>query len=298
MQFGRYQLERRLALGGMAEVFLARIEGPEGFAKRVVIKRLLPHLRDDREQVQMFLDEAKLAARFNHPNLVQIYELARIDDQYAFVMEHIEGEDVASILDANLRRKTQVPFEMAAYITAGAALGLHYVHELGDDEGRPLHVVHRDVSPANIIVTRSGGVKIVDFGIAKHVSTVQTVAGMLKGKFSYMSPEQARGEPLDPRSDIFALGIVLYELLTVTPCFPGSGQMEILDAVTQVRFEPAETLRPGLPRSLKTILARMLALKRDDRYDSAHDVHVALARFMNETRTPAAGDVSDYLAEL
>lgn len=178
VRFGRYLLERRLAIGGMAEVFLGRIEGPEGFTKRVVIKRILPHLQNEKNHVDMFLDEAKLAARFNHPNLIQVYELARIDDQYCLAMEYIEGKDVAAILDESLRRGRKIPLAIAAFIVSSAAEGLHYVHDLTTDEGQALNVVHRDISPANILVTNTGGVKIVDFGIAKHeVSTSKTEIG-------------------------------------------------------------------------------------------------------------------------
>ncbi|MEE8408433.1 MAG: serine/threonine-protein kinase [Myxococcota bacterium] len=299
VRFGRYVLERRLAIGGMAEVFLGRIEGPEGFEKKVVIKRILPHLQQDSNHVEMFLDEARLAARFNHPNLIQVYELARIDDQYCLAMEYIDGKDVAAILDESLRLKRSIPYPIVATIVAHAAEGLHYVHELRTDDGDPLNVVHRDISPANIIVTWSGGVKIVDFGIAKHeIATSQTVAGTLKGKFSYMSPEQARGESVDRRSDIFSLGTIFYELLTVSPCFVGGNQIEILDNVTSVRYRAPRDIRNDLPLELEDILNRMLTAKRDDRFPSAAELHSELQQYLADTGIPSASDVGKFLSWL
>jgi serine/threonine-protein kinase len=299
VRFGRYLLERRLAIGGMAEVFLGRIEGPEGFQKKVVVKRILPHLQDDDNHVKMFLDEARLAARFDHPNLIQVYELARIEDQYCLAMEYIEGEDVAAILDESLRLGRQIPVDIAAYIVSSAAEGLHYVHELTTENGDPLNVVHRDISPANVIVTWRGGIKIVDFGIAKHeISTSQTVAGTLKGKFSYMSPEQARGETVDRRSDIFSLGTILYELLTVTPCFAGGNQIEILDNVINVRYRPPREIRPEIPARVETLLSRLLTADRNNRYPTADDVRADLKRFMADTNMPTPSEVGNFLSNL
>lgn len=299
VHFGRYLLERRLAMGGMAEVFLGKIEGPEGFQKQVVIKRVLPHLRDDERHVQMFLDEARLAARFNHPNLIQVYELANIDGQYCLSMEYIDGEDVAVILDECVRLNRHIPFGIAASIIAAAAEGLHYVHELRDDRGQPLNVVHRDISPANIIVTRGGGLKVVDFGIAQHsTATTETVAGTLKGKFSYMSPEQARGENVDRRSDIFSLGTILYELVTLKPCFNGNTQLEILNAVVNVERKEPREFRPDLPESLARIIERMHAVPRSSRYTSAADVKNDLRHFVASETKPSESDLAAFLANL
>ena len=283
----------------MAEVFLGRIEGPEGFEKRVVIKRILPHLQDDPNHIQMFLDEAKLAARFDHPNLVQVYELARINNQYCLAMEYIEGEDVAAVLDECLRQKRKLPYGVIAYVITGAAEGLHYAHGLTTDDGTPLNVVHRDISPANIIINWRGGVKIVDFGIAKHViSSTETIAGTLKGKFSYMSPEQARGEQVDRRSDIFSLGTIFYEMLTISPCFAGPSQIEILDAVTKVRYRPAREIRPDLPASLEKILGRMLTARREDRYPNAEALLQDLKHLSMDESIPSSNEVGGYLESL
>ncbi|OGQ89445.1 MAG: hypothetical protein A2289_07515 [Deltaproteobacteria bacterium RIFOXYA12_FULL_58_15] len=295
IKFGRYLLERRLALGGMAEVFLGRIEGPEGFQKRVVLKRILPHLQADDNHVTMFLDEARLAARFDHPNLIQVYELARIDEQYCLVMEYLEGEDVASLLDESLRLSKKIPVELCALIIAGAAEGLHYAHELTTEKGEPLNVVHRDISPANIIITSRGGVKIVDFGIAKHeIAHSHTVQGTLKGKFSYMSPEQARGQVVDRRSDIFSLGIILYELLTLSPCFTAKSQIETLDKVASLKFNPLHKVRPDVPEALQKIVGRMLT-EKDTRYQTANDVRADLQRFLVFCKMPTAMDLANLL---
>ncbi|MBI5511583.1 MAG: serine/threonine protein kinase [Deltaproteobacteria bacterium] len=299
MRFGRYLLDRRLAIGGMAEVFLGRIEGPEGFEKKVVIKRILPHLEGNPGHVQMFLDEARLAARLDHPHLVQVYELARIDNQYCLAMEYIEGADVATVLDECLKQHRRVPVDIAVRIAASAAEGLHYAHELQTDDGAPLNVVHRDISPANIIVTWRGGVKIVDFGIAKHeIANTHTMAGILKGKYAYMSPEQGRGETVDRRSDLFSLGTVLYEMLTVSPCFGGQSQIEILDAVIKARFRPVKELCPDLPASVERVLRRLLALHRDDRYKTAQALLADLRQILNEYNMPSATEVGDFLSDL
>ncbi len=299
VRFGRYLLERRLAMGGMAEVLLGRIEGPQGFQKRVVIKRILPHLQGDENHIQMFLDEARLAARFDHPNLIQVYELARIENQFCLAMEYLEGEDVAAILDESLRLNRKVPLRIAAGIIAAAAEGLHYAHELTTENGEALNVVHRDISPANIIVTWRGGVKIVDFGIAKHtISESHTVAGMLKGKFSYMSPEQARGETVDRRSDIFSLGTIFYELLTVTPCFAGASQMEILDNVIKVRHRPLRDIRTDLPKSVDQVLRRFLTADRRERFPTAEAARQELVQTVLEGEVPTPGEIGRFLEEL
>jgi len=299
VRFGRYVLERRLAIGGMAEVLVAHFEGPEGFAKKVVIKRMLPHLLHNESFLHMFLDEARLAAKFNHPNLVQVYELTKIDDQFCLIMEYIEGDDVASILDKCLSKNTIIPIEIAASIVSFAAEGLHYAHELTQDDGRQLNVVHRDISPANIIVTWRGGVKVVDFGIAKHdISQTETAVGMLKGKFSYMSPEQASGGAVDRRSDIFSLAIVLYELLTLTPCFTGPHQYEVLESVTKVRCKPPKELRADIPATLERILRKMLHKNPADRYQEAQDVARDLQRFMAQSTMATSTDLAEFLRHL
>ncbi len=281
LTFGRYTVERRLALGGMGEVLLGKIDGAAGFSKRVVIKRLLPHMQEDRRQVDMFLDEARLAARFDHPNLVQVFELIKSNGQFALVMEYLEGVDLGMLLRTLSKSNRRVPYALAAEIVANAASGLHCAHELTDEAGKPLSVVHRDISPGNILVTYRGGVKVVDFGIAKHESTTaETIATSLQGKFCYMSPEQARGDEVDRRSDIFSLGTVLYELLTVRPCFTGRDQIEVLDAVTAVRYVPLKKVCPDIPPALENALRGMLAPRLVDRYQTALEAERDLRSYL------------------
>ena len=298
-RYGRYLLDRRLAIGGMAEVFLGRVEGPAGFEKKVVIKRILPHHCNDKRYVDMFLDEARIAARFNHPNLVQIHELAKIQGQFCMVMEYIEGKDLENVRDLCSVQRRFMPLPIAAFIIAEAAEGLHYAHELRTEDGEPLSVVHRDVSPANIIMTWIGGVKVVDFGIAKHnESQAQTEAGVIKGKFSYLSPEQASGRPIDRRSDIFSLGTVLYELLTLAPCFTQASPFETLDAVALVRYRPVHEFRNDVPEELETILRTMLQKEPTKRQPNAVELSRNLRHFMGQAGVPVASDVQEFLEQL
>jgi len=297
--FGRYTIERHLAYGGMAEVLLGHVTGPEGFAKRVVIKRILPHRSTDERYVQMFLDEARIAARFNHPNLVQIYELAEVERQYCMVMEYIEGQDLDGILAVCAKRRQHMGYDIASFVVAEAAAGLHYAHELCNDAGEPLNLVHRDVSPSNIIVTWQGGIKVVDFGIAKHKeSSTHTQTGVLKGKLSYMSPEQALGKKVDRRSDLFSLGSVLYELVTSVCCFDRGRSFDTLDAVVSAVYRPARDYRPDIPRALERILQRMLAHRPDDRFATALDVARELQRFLLETHLSVGDEIKQFMSSL
>src|SRR5262245_18293462 len=211
--FGNYRLVRRIARGGMAEVFLARHLGMEGFERRVAIKRILPHLSEAEEFKSMFLDEARLAAQLTHPNIVHIYDFGRVDEYYFIGMEFVDGVDLGRLI--RHARNRPVPFEFAARIFSDVCSGLHYAHNAVDGEGRPLGLVHRDVTPQNVLVTYDGVVKLVDFGIAKAAwQAGRTRPGVVKGKFAYMSPEQVEGRRLDGRSDVFSAGICLYELIT------------------------------------------------------------------------------------
>ncbi|MBC7792863.1 MAG: serine/threonine protein kinase, partial [Clostridia bacterium] len=209
---GDYTILNRLALGGMAEILLAKRQGPMGFAKPVVLKRLLPQLAADKMFTTMFLNEAKLAARLSHPNIVQINDLGQSGASFYIAMEYLAGEDLATIIRVMSARKARLPKHIAARIVADSANALHYAHELRDDEGNSLGIVHRDVSPQNIFLTTQGTVKVVDFGIAKcEDREVKTQTGIVKGKIEYMPPEQMTGKRVDHRADIYALGVVLYE---------------------------------------------------------------------------------------
>lgn len=298
VKMGRYLIERRLGFGGMAEVFLARMEGPASFQKHVVIKRILPHFAEDQLFVDMFLDEARLAARFNHPNLVQVYELTKLGGQYSLVMEHIEGRDLRDILDRRTDVAKAVPLEVAAAITAAVADGLHCAHELRDEEGKPLHVVHRDVSPGNIIVTRYGGVKLVDFGIAKHEErSVETQGHGIKGKLAYMAPEQAGGLTVDARTDIFSLGVVLYETLTGVPLFRSDTLDDVLEFIESGEYVPVRELRPDVPLSLEDVVRRMLARDPTDRWQDAAAVKSALTA-INDYPTAGATETAEFVNAL
>ena len=216
--FGNYRLQRRLARGGMAEVFLARLIGVEGFERRVAIKRILPHLSESDEFRAMFLDEARLAAQLTHPNIVHIYDFGKADDYYFIAMEYVDGVDIGRLI--RRAKERPVPFEVAARIFADVCAGLHFAHNASDPMGRKLDVVHRDVTPQNVLVSWDGVVKLVDFGIAKAAFAAgRTRPGVVKGKYAYMSPEQVEGRSLDGRSDLFAAGICLYELVTGVPLF-------------------------------------------------------------------------------
>jgi serine/threonine-protein kinase len=263
--FGNYRLQRRLARGGMAEVFLAWHVGVEGFERRVAIKRILPHLSDSEEFRSMFLDEARLAAQLTHPNVVHIYDFGKVDDYYFIAMEFVDGVDLGRII--RQAKSTPIPFELAARILADMCAGLYYAHNITDGSGKPLQVVHRDVTPQNVLVTYDGVVKVVDFGIAKATwQAGRTRPGMVKGKYAYMSPEQVEGRTLDARSDLFSAGICFFELLTGVPLFRRDNVTEAMREIRDGKPIEPEKFRADLPRELAGILRRALATAREERY--------------------------------
>src|SRR5215831_8092279 len=254
--FGNYRLLRRLARGGMAEVFLATQKGPEGFERPIAIKRILPHLVEELEFVEMFMDEARLAARLAHPNIAHIYEFGKAADYYFIAMEYVDGPSVADLCRSAHERP--VPLEHATRIAAETCAGLHYAHQHG--------VVHRDVSPQNILVSVDGAVKLVDFGIAKATHQMnRTRPGVIKGKFAYMSPEQVEGKPLDGRSDVFNVGIVLYELVTGVPLFRRDDAPSAMRQIRAGQLIPPEQHRPDVDRILSQVIRHALAPHRDAR---------------------------------
>ncbi len=280
LRIGRYELIQRLAVGGMAEIYLARATGIEGFEKLVVLKRILPQYANSREFVTMFLDEARLSATLQHPNIAQVYDIGQFEDSYFFTMEFIRGEDVRTILKAAVAERKRVPLANALTIIAGAAAGLHAAHEKRTIDGEPLNIVHRDVSPSNVLVSYDGGVKLVDFGVAKAAQRQsKTQAGTLKGKVSYMSPEQCRGKPLDRRSDIFALGILLFEMTTHRRLFKGESEFDIMMKIVNEDVPPPSKTFPKYPPALEKILMRALARDRENRYSSAQEMQVDLEEF-------------------
>ncbi|MBX5484328.1 MAG: protein kinase [Myxococcaceae bacterium] len=293
--FGKYQLLKKLATGGMAEVWLARQSGIEGFQKLCVVKRILPHLADDPEFVQMFLNEAKIAARFSHPNIAQIYDLGEVNGSYFIAMEFVHGEDLGRVMRKAWSTGQWVARPLAIRIVAAACEGLYYAHTKTDDRGNPLKVVHRDISPQNILVSFDGSVKVVDFGIAKAADAQSmTRSGAIKGKFAYMSPEQAAGKPLDQRSDIFAIGLVLYELLTGVRPLKRDSELATLQAALECSIEPPSKVA-DVPEELDPIVMGALAKSADDRYRDARELQMALEEFLVSQRWVAT---SVQVAEL
>ena len=293
---GRYTVVRRLAFGGMAEVLLCHAHEPGGELRQVVIKRVLPAKRDDPRWVNLLVDEARLAMRLTHPNLVRVLGLEQDEAGPFMVMEYIQGLDLVQLINASAQRGLLIPFELAALIVSEVAEGLHSAHQLTGPDGTTLGLVHRDVSPANVIVTRDGAIKVVDFGVAKHKTQTQhTQQGELKGKLSYMSPEQARGAEIDLRSDVYSLGVVLYELLTGVSCFKRATQPETLAAVAAGRYRPASDYRADIPVGLARILSRMLAYEPAKRYQSARAISERLGAFMHATARPDAAELVTFL---
>lgn len=279
-QIAQFEIVRRLGSGGMAEVFLAKKRGAEGTYKVVVVKRILPGYTTSRRFRSMFIDEAQLATRLNHPNVVQVYEFSNEGDEgHILAMEYVEGCDLGHLMSAAKNSATSISPWVAAWITAEAAKGLHYAHEKRDEGGAPLDIVHRDVSPQNVLLSFEGVVKIADFGIAS-ARLVDEEAGVLKGKFGYMSPEQARGEKVDRRSDLYSLGVIFWECLTGRPLHGGLGGEALLDIVRSGKIEPPSAYRRDLPEELETIVMKLLAPKPEDRFASGRDVAAAIARAM------------------
>ncbi len=286
--YGRYQLLKKLATGGMAQIYLARQLGPEGFEKLLVVKRILPHLAENEDFITMFLDEARIAARLNHPNIVQIFDLGAQDDSYFIAMEFIHGEDVRRVWKHSEKMGRPIPLALICRIIIEASAGLDYAHKKPDASGRPLNIVHRDISPQNILVSFEGGVKVVDFGIAKAADQATvTKSGVLKGKYSYMSPEQAAGQSIDCRTDIFALGVVLYELLTGTRLFKRGTDIQTLNAVTECKLQPPSAVNDRVPADLDVIVMRALTKDRADRFPEARQLGAALENWLLTNGLPS-----------
>src|SRR5262245_38795012 len=284
--FGKYELISRLAAGGMAEIFLARTKSIQGFEKYLVIKKILRNRTNDPEFVRMFLDEARVAATLDHPNIVQIYDVGHVDDEYYIAMEYLRGHNLIEIVRAGAKLGySKPPLEHVMSILSGVCGGLHYAHEKRDFNGRPLEIVHRDITPQNIVITFDGAVKLVDFGIAKAATReVETLAGTLKGKIGYMSPEQCRGQSVDRRSDLFAVGIILYELTTGKRLYHERSDFETLKKIIEGPVPSPRDILPFYPAALNTIVTRCLQKKADDRYQTARDLHADLDAFSRDNQ--------------
>ena len=280
--FGRYQIIRRLAIGGMGEVFLARQSGVAGFDRLVILKSLLPDLAAQEDFVNQFLDEARVAATLNHPNIVSIYEVGLWNGTYFIAMEYIRGDNLSRLARAAERAKRRMPVDVAAFVVHEAAQALDHAHKACDLHGSPLHIVHRDVSPQNIMVRTDGVTKVVDFGIAKAANrSSRTATGLLKGKVQYMAPEQVMGGLVDGRTDQFALGVVLWELVAGRKLFSGGNDLEILRAVLHTPIPPLVEAEPSCPAELSRIVARMLARDLTQRYPTLADAAVELKAFLD-----------------
>lgn len=279
-RYGKYQLLERIGIGGMAEVFKAKIFGAEGFERMIAIKRILPHLVEDADFVQMFVDEAKIAVRLNHPNIVAIDDLGKIEGTLFIAMEYVRGRDLRAIYDCENARGGTMPIGVACHVVMKMCEALHHAHFATGPRGEPLQVIHRDVSPQNVMLSFDGEVKVADFGLAKaRGRMVQTQAGVVKGKLAYMSPEQLRGEDIDHRVDVFGLGIVLFELLTGQRLFLGPSDMDTLRRVYEATVPPMAELNPEVHPELEAIVRRALAKNRDDRYATALDLHDELQTY-------------------
>ena len=285
--FGKYLLLERISVGGMAEVYKAKSFGVEGFEKIIAIKRILPTMAEDQDFITMFIDEAKIAGLLNHANICPIYELGKLGDSHYIAMEFVWGKDLLQIMNRFRRMRKRMPPAMVAWVAAKVCEGLDYAHRKKDRQGRPLGIIHRDVSPQNILISYEGQAKIIDFGIAKAASrTTKTQAGVLKGKFGYMSPEQVRGLPVDHRSDLFALGTCMHEMITGERLFLGESDFSTLEKVRNADVLPPTRYVHDLPGELEHIVMRALTLEAGDRWSSAAEMQEVLQRFLASQSPP------------
>jgi serine/threonine protein kinase len=277
----RYRVIEKIASGGMAEVFRAESAGLEGFKKTVAIKRVLPHLAEKKQFIGMFLDEARLSAHLSHSNCVQVFDIGVGDNTYFIVMEYVDGSDLKGVIEYRKKLGQPFPLEEACLVCVRICEGLSYAHELTDSRGESMHIVHRDMSPPNVLMTRHGEVKIVDFGLAKANSQLEhSEPGIIKGKFSYLSPEAAQGLPVDARTDVFAVGIILWELLAGRRLFLGESDLETVRMVQQAKVPPVRQFNPSVPAELEAALMKSLAGDPRQRYLTARDFGRDLNKIM------------------
>ncbi|MEA2414284.1 MAG: eukaryotic-like serine/threonine-protein kinase [Thermoanaerobaculia bacterium] len=299
-KFGQYVLLEKIATGGMAEVWKARMRGVEGFQKIVAIKKILPHLSDNQDFIEMFVDEAKLAAQLNHNNIIHIYDLGKIQSSYYIAMEYIDGYDLKNILKKAQERDQPLSVEIALFVASKIAAALDYAHRKRDFEDKEMGLVHRDVSPQNVLISEEGDIKLCDFGIAKAASKAShTQAGALKGKLQYMSPEQAWGRNIDRRSDIFALATVLFEMLTARKLFAGDNELSILEQVREARVTPPSTYNDEVTPQIDAIVLKALQKDPANRYQTAGEMQRDLdAVLYNFKPTPTSADLAIYMHRL
>ena len=281
--FGKYEVIKRLAVGGMGEVFLARQTGIPGFERHSILKSLLPDVAEQAGAIDEFLDEARVAATLNHPNVVSIYEVGLWEGIYYIAMEYIDGDNLSGLRKAALACGQFVPFEISARIIRDAADGLDHAHRAKDMTGKAMEIVHRDISPQNIMVRRDGVTKVVDFGIARAANrSTRTKTGMTKGKLAYMPPEQVRGQPVDGRSDQYALGVVLWELLTGKRLFQGDSDIDLMQLVLRGKIPKPTEIDPAVPAELEAITLQMLERDANSRYPTCHDVALSLSTWLDQ----------------
>jgi len=300
IKFGQYVLVEKIATGGMAEVWKARMRGVEGFQKIVAIKKILPHLSDNQDFIEMFVDEAKLAAQLNHNNIIHIYDLGKIQSSYYIAMEYIDGYDLKTILRRGEDRGHPMTVELALFIASKLASALDYAHRKKDFEEKEMGLVHRDVSPQNVLVSQEGDIKLCDFGIAKAASKAShTQAGALKGKLQYMSPEQAWGRTIDRRSDIFALATVLFEMLTNRKLFTGDNELSILEQVREARVQPPSLYNDEVTPEIDKVVIKALQKDPANRYQTAGEMARDLDAILYSFRpTPTSADLAIYMHRL
>jgi serine/threonine protein kinase len=297
-RIGPYLLHKKVARGGMAELFLADYVRRDGFKRKVAIKRILPHLAGNKNFIKMFTREARVAALLQHPNVVQIFDYGKIDNAYFIAMEYIDGKNLGEIISA---LKQGLPFDVAAFIISQICKGLDYSHSKKDENtGEPFHIVHRDISPQNLLVSYQGEVKISDFGISKARSEPSlTQAGVVKGKMAYLSPEQALGEPIDHRADIYALGLVFYETLTGKRVYSFKNDIDAIRSIPKMDIKPLSMSVPDIPDELNHIVMKCLEKQKDNRYQSASAVNADLLKFRKEQKlTFDASDLADFMKKM
>jgi len=298
--FGTYTLLRRVAVGGMAEIYVAKTLGLGGFEKLAALKLVHPHLSADQQFVRMLVDEAKILVLLTHANIAQVFDLGCIDGTYYISMEYVDGVDVQGLERAATRLGRALPFSVCCFIVSEMLNGLDYAHRKRDLRGRPLGIVHRDISPQNVVVSRAGEVKLVDFGIAKtNLRVHETEVGVIKGKYGYMSPEQAWADPTDRRSDVFSAGVMLYELLTGGVLYQAKSVAELIAKVRRAEIPPPSAQRPEIPRVLSDVVMKALALEPSDRYQTALEMGDALREYLFRSSQAFSGArLGDFVVEV
>ncbi|HEY5600331.1 MAG TPA: serine/threonine-protein kinase, partial [Candidatus Manganitrophaceae bacterium] len=297
--YGKYLLIDKIAKGGMAEVFLAKQTGSKGFERLLAIKRILPQFTENAEFVSMFINEAKVAAQLSHPNIVQIYDFGEVEESFYIGMEYVMGKDLRTLMEKGQKSGAPLPLDQILLIVSRVCSGLEHAHKKKDLHGNSLSLVHRDISPQNILISYDGEVKLVDFGIAKAaLQETETRTGILKGKLAYMSPEQAWGKPIDHRSDLFSLGIVLYECVTGKRLFKGDSEINTLERVREAKFDPPRQYNAQVTPQVESVLVKALAKEVQGRYPSAAQMQGDLERALSKSLSEIQSDLAQTLRKL